>query len=95
MLAEIDHCIEHVAKGDIDYSQRCKDWCMKLRQDSRSMIALLGEDFVRHVKLSTDVALQYLDKPSDKLYECWKNQFDKMYTAADRSLRTLISAPTV
>src|ERR1044072_3210563 len=82
MFAEIDHCIEHVAKGDIDYSQRCKDWCLQLRKDNRSMIALVGEDFVRHVRLSTDVAFEYLAKPSEKLYESWKGQLDTMYTLA-------------
>lgn len=93
MLAEIDHCIDHVAKGDTDYCQRCKDWCMKVRQDTRSMIALLGEDFVSSVKLTTDVALEYADKPSANLYERWKGQLERVYSAADTNVRVLQAAP--
>ena len=94
IVAEIDHCMDHISKGHVDYSQRCKDWCMKVRQDTRSMIALLGEDFVSRIKISTDIAIEYSGKPSVELYEHWKNQLDSIHSAADTDLRVLKAGPT-
>ena len=94
MLAEIDHCMDHVAKGDTDYSQRCKDWCMKVRQDTRGMIALLGEEFVSKIKLLTDIALEYSDNNSNDLYERWKKQLENSYIVAESNLRVLKAVTT-
>lgn len=94
MLAEIDHCMNHLKANDVDYSQRCKEWCMKVRQDARSKIALLGQDIITDITLLTDLALKYSDKPSMELYELWKTQVGKIYSDVDLNLRVLKATPT-
>lgn len=90
MLAEIDHCMNHIKDNHIEYSQRCKDWCMKVRHEARASIALIGEDLVQYVTMSTDVALRYSDERSAELYALWKTHSSELHSMASMALKVLI-----
>ena len=90
MLAEINHCIFHIKYNDNEYSQTCKEWCMRVRKEARASIALIGDDLVHQITEATDVALQYSDKHSAELYEIWSELMSRVCFDADSTLKLLL-----
>jgi hypothetical protein len=62
---------------------------MKVRQEARTSIALIGEDLMVSIRNLTDVALKYVDHHSDDLYSSWKEALGEMYLAAEKSIKML------
>jgi len=94
MLREIDHHMSHLKNNNLNYAQTCKEWCMKVRQESRASIALIGEDVVSYVIDLTNIALKYSDNPSADLYDLWKHQYSDISSPVNSSLPVLKIAPT-
>lgn len=71
MVAEIAHCVKHLRAGRTAYADTCRDWCMKVRQESRAQIALLGGELVEAVHATTDSALAILESADEPRYKQW------------------------
>ena len=94
MLREMDHYMDHLKKNHLNYVEICKEWCMKVRQESRASIALIGEDVVSYIIELTNVALEYSDKPSTDLYDQWKQRYSDIHSPVNSSLPALKITPT-
>jgi hypothetical protein len=89
MLAEADHCIRHVRDGDLEYVSKCQEWCMKVRQESRAMVALIGSDLVERVAVATDIGLKYARELSPALFDEWKSELPRLYSRSSVVLREI------
>lgn len=89
MLAEIDHCIDHIRRGDMDYKQNCKEWCMKVRQESRASVEYIGEDILNKITIATDIAIQYSNQSSTDLYNLWQSLYLEAKRCAKDSIKNL------
>ncbi len=89
MLAEADHCIRHVRDGDLDYAPRCQEWCMKVRQESRASIALIGSDLVQQIAVVTDIGLKCAREVSESLLGEWDAELPRLYSRCNAVLREI------
>lgn len=91
MLAEADHCIRHVKDGDIDYAPKCREWCMKVRQESRAAIALVGPELVQQIAVLTDIGLECVREVSASRFDEWGAELPRLYSRCNAVLRDVTS----
>lgn len=71
-IEEIDHCIEHLMKGD-DYGEKCREYCMLVRSQSRKLTPIVNSNELSDtIKNTTDIALSLIDTPNKELLDLWK-----------------------
>lgn len=87
MLAEIRHCMFHLKDDHNDYSEKCNEWCMKVRKEARASIALIGDDLVGGITEATDAALQYSENRSPEVFESWTARLLIVNRAADSTMK--------
>lgn len=72
MLAEVDHAVQHVRRGDGAYAEACREWSMRARQEARSRIIFVGDEYVDQVTRATDAALQFAEAGHAGSYDDWE-----------------------
>jgi hypothetical protein len=71
LLTEIHHCVNHIKDGHDSYRERCRELCMKLRQDARASVALIGNGPLIQITTVSDIAIGYAAGPTQELHERW------------------------
>jgi hypothetical protein len=62
LLAELEHDLVHVQRGDAEYIELGRDHSRHIRVESRARVAVVGDEVREALERETDAALQYFKR---------------------------------